>query len=94
MIDPMNDSTWTLDVSGETAIGPVVPVTAEGQLIATLTALWSDVDGVRVSLDYQDGLEDLSGLQARALADTLQEVAGMQPPLNLTGDALDGSDAG
>ncbi len=65
-----------LDVSGETAIGPVVPVTAEGQLIATLTALWSDVDGVRVSLDYQDGLEDLSGLQARALADTLQEVAG------------------
>ncbi|GAB6858893.1 hypothetical protein [Microbacterium xylanilyticum] len=75
----MTNTLWSEIIDG-TATGPTVAVVAEGQLIATLAAIWSDVDGVRVSLDYQRALGDLSGLQALALADALREVAGMMPP--------------
>jgi len=73
------NTTWSEVIDG-TSIGPTVPVFAEGVLIASVTALWGDEEGVRVSVDYQDGLEDLSGAQALALAGALREVAAMEPP--------------
>ena len=71
---------WTVDAAAGTATAPDVPVIADGALVATLTPMWSDVDGVRVAMTYADGTEDMNAAQATALSDALREVAGMAPP--------------
>lgn len=63
-----------------TAVGAEVPVIADGDLLATLTPLWSDEDGVRASLAGCGALDDLSGSQMLALADALCQVAALPPP--------------
>lgn len=73
-------TTWDLDHTGETATGPTIAVAADGALVATLTALWDDVEGVRVSVDWQAYLGDLSAAQARSLAAALVELAAVEPP--------------
>jgi len=72
-------NTWDFDSEG-CAVGPVVPVMAEGVLIATLSTLWDDVEGLQVHLADDGSLDALSGAQALALADALREVAGIEPP--------------
>lgn len=72
-------NTWTEIIDG-TSTGPVVPVVAEGRLVATLHVLWDDVDGLQVQVADDGGLDALSVSQAVALADALREVAGLQPP--------------
>jgi hypothetical protein len=72
--------TWDYDLTGETATGPTVVVAANGALVATLTPLWDDVGGVRVSIDWQAALDDLSTIEARALAAALVELADVEKP--------------
>lgn len=76
----MTVTTWTMDRTGETAVGPTLPVVADGQLVTVLAALWSDVDGVRVQMADDATLDNLSGAQARALAQALVEAASLEPP--------------
>ena len=82
---------WTFTEDGQTAVGAEVPVIADGDLFATVSPIWSDVDGVRVSIDWQhvpggeisfgvSALGDMSPDAARALADVLRQVAGTPPP--------------
>jgi len=78
---------WTPGGIEGTAVGAPVPVIADGELFATVSAIWSDEDGVRVSVDWQrelvDGvtvLGDLSIVQARSLAEVLHTVAAVEPP--------------
>lgn len=71
--------TWSEIIDG-TSTGPTVPVLAEGQLIATLSALRDDVEGLQVHLADDGRLDALSGAQSLALAEALREVAGLQPP--------------
>lgn len=66
---------WTFDDTRETATGPTTPVLADGELIASVTPLWADDSGVRVSVDWQAGLDDLSASQACALAAALLRAA-------------------
>ncbi|MQW74833.1 hypothetical protein GHK92_03020 [Nocardioides sp. dk4132] len=80
-------SEWTMHPSGETAVGAPVPVIGDGDIFATLSPIWSDEDGVRVSIDWArdiyagiTALEDLSSGQALALADALREAASTSPP--------------
>jgi hypothetical protein len=70
---------WDLGERG-TAVGPSTPVQADGALVAVVRALWSDVDGVRVSIDWQGPTDDMSGAQARALANALRQAADLEPP--------------
>lgn len=71
---------WEPDLTGETATGPSVAVAADGALVAVASALWDDVSGVRVSINWQDGLDDLSASQARTLAAALHQLADVEPP--------------
>jgi hypothetical protein len=78
---------WTPGGIEGTAVGTPVPVIADGDLFAAVSPVWSDEDGVRVSVDWQrelfDGitrLEDMSAAQAVALADALRDVAATPPP--------------
>lgn len=73
---------------GETAATEPRLVVADGDVLATVSGIWSDVDGVRVSIDWAadvfngiTALEDMSAAQATALADVLRGVAGMSPPV-------------
>jgi hypothetical protein len=70
---------WDLELSNETATGQPVPVTADGQLVATLTPLWAAGEGVRVDLDYTLG-DALTERQALALSDALRQVASIPGP--------------
>ncbi len=72
-------SEWRVHPSGETAVGAPVPVIADGALFAQVTPVWSDDDGVRVSVDWQTD-DALSGPRAVALADALRQVADTAPP--------------
>ena len=71
---------WTVDAGEGTAVGPSVPVTADGAVFAVLTAIWSTEDGVRVSIDWQASPDDMSAAQALALAEALRIVAGIPGP--------------
>lgn len=71
---------WNVNHAEGTAVGPSVPVTADGALIATLTALWDDESGVRVSVDWQ-ATDDLSRDEARVLADGLRQMAETPAPV-------------
>jgi hypothetical protein len=71
---------WCVQAAEGTAVGPSVPVVASGAVFAVLTALWSDSDGVRVSIDWQAGTDDMSAAQALALAEALRMVAGVSGP--------------
>jgi hypothetical protein len=48
--------------------------------VATATTLWADESGVRVSVDWSTDLDDLSVVQALALASALTELASVEPP--------------
>jgi hypothetical protein len=69
---------WRMGAEG-TAVGPSVPVTADGALVATLTALWDDESGVRVSVDWQ-ATDDLTADAARALANAVGQMADLPKP--------------
>ncbi len=71
---------WTVNAAGGTAKGRSVPVTADGDVFAVLTPIWADTDGVRVSIDWQAGTDDMSAAQALALAEALRTVAGVPGP--------------
>ncbi|MFS3127474.1 hypothetical protein ACLM5J_03620 [Nocardioides sp. Bht2] len=72
--------TWTVNARQMTAVGAEVPVIAGGEVLATLTPMWSDEDGVRTSLAGYGALDDLSAAQMRTLADALCQVADMPGP--------------
>ncbi|GAA4351202.1 hypothetical protein [Microbacterium rhizosphaerae] len=78
-------TTWVVDEAEGVASGDLVPVTAEGQLITVLQALWSDIDGVRVQWDVEVLPDDLSAAQTLALADALRQVGAVEPPTGLSG---------
>jgi hypothetical protein len=71
---------WRVQAAEGTAVGPSVPVTADDDVFAVLTALWDDSDGVRVSIDWQASPDDMSAAQALALAEALHMVAGIPGP--------------
>jgi len=77
---------WTPGGIDGTAVGSPLPVVADGDLFATVSPIWSDEDGVRVSIDWQKdpvigtALSDMSIHQARALADVLTHLADTPPP--------------
>jgi hypothetical protein len=73
-------TTWELGQTGETATGPTLAVAADGALVGVVSALWSDVDGVRLSVDWHRDLDDLSASETRALAAALIELANAEPP--------------
>lgn len=73
------ESTWNFG-SENTATADVVPVIAEGHLVATLEPIWSDEDGVRVSV-FDDGqLRDLSRADWDVLRAAMDELFALQPP--------------
>lgn len=79
---------WTMHEGGETAHGAAEPVVVDGEVIAAVAPIWSDEDGVRVSIDWQrhvfDGitaLGDLSPEAARVLAEVLTAAANVPPPI-------------
>lgn len=72
---------WALNAAEGTAVGPTVPVTADGTVCAIVTAIWSDVDGVRLSIDWQRSPDDMSAAEALALADVLRSLASIDAPL-------------
>lgn len=83
----MSEPSWSIAEGGETATGAPIPVAASDELFAEVQPIWSDVDGVRVSVNWSadlfngiNRLEDLSADQALALAATLQQAASVEPP--------------
>lgn len=81
---------WTTEDAGETAQAAPIPVLADGELFAEVQPIWSDVDGVRVSVNWSadmfngfSRLEDLSVGQALALSAVLHEAASVEPPTNV-----------
>ena len=76
----MSTTTWDLAADRETATGETYLVTAEGRLIAVLQPIWSDEDGVQVSLTMTADWDALPGAQAIALGQALQDAGSVQPP--------------
>lgn len=81
---------WNQGLSGETATALSIPVMADGDLFAEVQPIWSDIDGVRVSINWAaevlegvSRLEDLSIGQALALSAALREAAAIEPPPNV-----------
>jgi hypothetical protein len=79
MLTLMSES-WEFDLTRETAMGPTVAVAPDGALVAVCAALWDDVGGVRVSVEWHADLDDLSASEALALASALADLAVMQSP--------------
>ena len=71
---------WTVNAAEGTAVGMSIPVTADGDVFAVLTPIWSTADGVRVSIDWQASPDDMPAAQALALAEALRMVAGVPGP--------------
>jgi hypothetical protein len=71
---------WEIDAVQGTAVGPTFQVAVAGDVVAVVRALWDDETGVRVSVDWQGYLGDLSPAQARALADALRQAAELEGP--------------
>lgn len=45
-----DDTTWDINEAEGTAVGPTLPVHSGGTIV-TLTALWSDTEGIGVTID-------------------------------------------
>lgn len=72
---------------GETAVSAPIPVIADGDMFAEVQSVWSDEDGVRVSVNWSadvfngiSRLEDMSPAQATALAAALVEAGSVGAP--------------
>ena len=79
---PVDDQAagWTVNAAEGTAVGPSVPVVENGAVFAVLTALWDDSDGVRVSIDWHGSPDDMTAVQALALAEALRMVSATVGP--------------
>jgi hypothetical protein len=79
-LDEAGPGVWRVQAGEGTAVGPTVPVTSGGDVFAVLTAIWSTVDGVRVSIDWRGSPDDMTADQALALAKALRMVASVPGP--------------
>ena len=71
---------WELDEARETAtLGPIA-IAADGTLVAIASALWSDTEGVRLSLDWHAG-DDMSVSGWYALRGAMDELARTPAPM-------------
>lgn len=80
-------NTWTMHENGETAVSAPIPVIADGDMFAEVQPVWSDEDGVRVSVNWSadvfngiSRLEDMSPSQAAGLAAALVEASAVVGP--------------
>lgn len=71
---------WTVNEKEGTALGPVKShETPDGDFV-TVMALWSDEDGVAVTIEGLDGLELLPANLAAAIAADIAELAQLPAP--------------
>jgi hypothetical protein len=72
--------TWRVNTDEGTGVGASLPVTADGDLIAVLTPIWSDAEGLRLSIDWNKSPDDMSADEALSLAEALRMIATTQGP--------------